>query len=558
MPNEAKTKSAQNSSVPPRLRRSSIVFAVILPAIFIAILLAIRLAPDDYLKSDYKNFYSYICVFLGVVLIGGWFWLSSGIVWYWKAILPIGLVGILVSFSRVTDSTGDFRLEFGCRFTKDPDELLAPPKVSADAKEVDLTQAKVEATRNDYPRFLGADGRATVTGIELTTDWDETPPRELWRNKIGAGWSAFSIVGDYAVTQEQRGKLEYVVCYDLLTGETLWVHSDKGRHNDALGGVGPCATPTIDEGRVYTQGAFGMLNCLNGKTGKVIWSKNIIKDHKADYITWGRSGSPLVVKNKVIVSAGGPGGNSLVAYDKLTGGVIWNAGNDRAAYGSPVYAVLGGVPQVLTINEGWLRGHRASDGEILWSYAWPSNSDATSSTSNPVVLDGSFVFLSKGYGHGCAMIAVQRDADEFRVKVVQRSGRLMHTKMTNVVVSGDYIFGLSGGILECIRIDKPTVEQMIRDEFRPTDFKRMWKGGRYGHGQIMVAGQVILVVTEEGELVLVEMTPDRHRELADYQALDGKTWNNPALSGKYLLVRNHLEAACFELPLIQSPDSDQK
>ncbi len=532
-----------------RLKLSALNVTIGTIGIIATVLTAVWMSPLDHISYDYKNFFSYIVVLLGVLLIGGLYWFGSGVVWYWKAILPAGIVGAVVLFGKITNVTGDFRIEFGCRFTKDPDELLAPPQVSAAGKEVNLSQSP-QPTRNDYPRFLGADGRATVTGIELETDWNRWLPREVWRRKIGAGWSAFSIVGDYAVTQEQRGEFEYVVCYDLLSGDMLWRHSDKGRHRDSLGGVGPCATPTIDEGRVYSQGAFGMLNCLDGQTGSVIWSTNIIDEHDADYIVWGRSGSPLIVDDKVIVSAGGTSGNSLVSYDKLTGEVIWKAGNDRSAYASPVYAVLDEVPHVLTVNEGWVRGHRASDGEILWSYAWPSNSDATASTSNPVVIDGQFIFLSKGYGHGCALIAVDRNRHgDFQVWDVQRSKTKMQTKMTNVVVKDDFIFGLSGGILDCIQIDKVDARQFKQKGYRPREFKRMWKGGRYGHGQIMLVGETILVLTEEGDLVLVEATPRHRREVARIEALNGKAWNNPALSGKYLLVRNYLEAACYELPL---------
>jgi outer membrane protein assembly factor BamB len=515
------------------LRRADVIFTTIVLVVIGGGLSAAWLAPIEKVPYDYKNFFSFVSVLVGVLLIGGWFWFRSAVVMHWKLIVPVVVIGLALMLVKITNATGDFRLEFGCRLMKDPDELLPLPQVRNDPPVVDLTQT----TPHDYPRFLGADGQATVTGIRLATDWETNPPREVWRHEIGAGWSAFSIVGDYAVTQEQRGEYEYVVCYALRTGETLWAYRDEGRHSNALGGVGPSATPTIDEGRVYTQGAFGILNCLDGATGEVIWSTNILEEHNADYISWGRSGSPLIVDDKVIVSAGGPNGRSLVAYNKLTGKVIWSAGDDRASYASPVYAVLGGVPQIVTVNEGWVRGHRASDGKPLWKYEWESNSDETAATSNPVPIDDSRVFLSKGYTHGCALIAVENQGDgKSDVRPLQRSTRNMQTKMTNVVVHEGYVYGLSGGILECLRLD---------------DFKRMWKGGHYGHGQVMRIGDVLLVVTETGELVLVELTPDKHRKLTSIQALEDKTWNNPALSGRHLLVRNHREAVCYELPVVE-------
>ncbi len=526
---------------PRGLRRADVIFTTIVLVLIGGGLAVAWLEPIDKVPNDYKNFFSFFGVLLAVLLIGGWFWFRSQVVMHWKLIVPVAVLGLLLSTIKITDADGDFHLSFGCRFMKDPDQLLPVPQAENDAPAVDLTQT----TPHDYPRFLGADGRATVTGIRVATDWDTNRPHEVWRHEIGAGWSAFAIVGDYAVTQEQRGEFEYVVCYALKTGETLWAHRDEGRHENALGGVGPSATPTIDEGRVYTQGAFGVLNCLDGATGDVIWSTNILEEHNADYISWGRSGSPLVVDDKLIVSAGGPNGRSLVAYNKLTGETIWTAGDDRASYASPVYAVLGGVPQIVTVNEGWVRGHRSGDGKPLWKFAWESNSDQTAATSNPVPIDDSRVFLSKGYAHGCALIAVEEKGDgEFEARQLLRSQKSMQTKMTNVVVHDSYVYGLSGGILECLRLD---------------DFKRMWKGGHYGHGQILRIDDVLLVVTETGELVLVELAPEKHRELTSIQALEDKTWNNPALSGRYLLVRNHREAVCYELPVVeeQSAAGDQ-
>ena len=264
-----------------------------------------------------------------------------------------------------------------------------------------------------------------VSNVKLARDWTSTPPERLWRKPIGAGRSAFSVVGQYAVTQEQRGDQEMVVCYELQTGEVVWSHADPGRFTSIMGGDGPRATPTVHEGKVYTQGAWGLLNCLDGGTGKVLWSHDILEENGADNTQWGRSGSPLVVDHLVVVSAGGPEDRSLVAYDKDTGDLVWASGGDMSSYSSPALATLGVVPQVLIVNQDWLVGHRLSDGHILWRYPWPGSSSSNASNSQPVPIDEQRVFVSKGYGIGCTLLKVQREGDDqFSVTDAWESPRL--------------------------------------------------------------------------------------------------------------------------------------
>lgn len=427
---------------------------------------------------------------------------------------------------------------------------------NSDTPTADLTST----TEFDYPRFLGPRGMAIVENVELETDWELHPPKLVWpaKREIGAGWSAFAVVGDYAVTQEQRGDSEMVVCYALKTGEPVWAHADEGRFSEMMGGDGPRATPTIDEGKVYTLGAFGILNCLDGATGNVIWSKNILEDNGTVNLKWGKSGSPLVVDDLVVVSAGGPDGHSLVAYDKETGERVWSAGDDRSSYASPALATLGGARQILTVNEGFVRAYTIEDGRLLWSYPWESNSEAGASISQPAVLPDDHVLLSMGYQKGSQLLKIRRVAEgrpeedsepeekiearprgpseaRFEVESVWKSPRLLQTKLSNVVYRGDYVYGISGGILECV-------------DWRAG--KRKWRRRGFGHGQVILVGDTLLVTSERGEVALVRAQPERYEELARFQAIEGEpTWNNPALAGRYLLIRNSQEAACYELPL---------
>lgn len=439
------------------------------------------------------------------------------------------------------------------RFASDADEMLAGLSGKSEATDW-------QTTPRDFPRFLGNGYWAEVEGVELATDWQKNPPKEMWRHEIGGGWSGFAVVGNYAITQEQRGNQEIVSCYRVDNGELVWTHSDEARFDPAdfqggLGGIGPRATPTIHDGKVLTQGATGIVNCLDARTGKVLWSHDTAEETGADVITWGKSGSPLVVDDMVIVNVGAPNDEaaraeydaSLVAYDLATGDIRWTAGNRQASYSSPIVATLAGERQIVMVNEKYVTAHRVTDGEILWEHPWRDEFDSNATTTQPIPLDDDQLFLSKGYGVGSSLLKIVKGDDgKFAVETLWDPPikRVMKTKFANTVVRDGYVYGLDDALLSCVRLEDGKVE---------------WKKRRtpeFGHGQILLVGEVILVLSETGELAMVEATPDEYRELATIQALDSAdaTWNTPAFASPYLLVRNSREAVCYELPLVETKD----
>lgn len=510
------------------------------------------------------NIITLILCFSGLMSLLVWFVRESGHSKPLKQMVLGGLLGGVVVAAgalRIERVSGDLVPEFNWRWAPARDRLLdrAATRGSDSAPWAD--------TADDFPRFLGPDGNCGIDAPQLDPDWVARPPQLLWKRPIGAGWSGFATCGDHAVTLEQRGDEEVISCYAIPTGEPEWTVAVPARHETILGGVGPRSTPTIRDGVVYTTGATGWLHAIDGATGGIVWRKNILDDLGIDAekhaaaVAWGRAGSPLVTEDLVIVPAGGPRRKlaageteyvSLVAYERATGKRRWTAGDEQIAFATPVRVTFGGREQVFIVNEAHVAAYDLADGSQLWQVEWPGHSNSDASCSQAVPIDERRFFVSKGYGIGAAVFEIDAasPADPDRlpwgVRPVWQQPPLLKTKFTNVVLHDGHAFGLSDGILECVRL---------------ADGKRAWKRGRYGQGQVLRVGQLLLVQAESGAVVLVEATPEEHRELARLEAIAGQTWNNPCLSGTRLLVRNAEEAACYVVPAATpataaAPDSE--
>lgn len=441
-------------------------------------------------------------------------------------------VGALVLTSAVTVEAmrGDTTVDFAWTWSppKDLDMKFPEP-----AKPAVITSG-FEPTPNDFPQYLGLGRIGAIESGKRATNWNEQPPKELWRKQVGPGWSGFAVRGDYAFTQEQRGEDEAVVCYRVNDGELMWMTKTPGRFSSSMGGTGPRATPTIhSDGRLYTVGATGTLECLDACSGTVHWSKDILKDNGGADHNHGICGSPLIVDDKVIVAPTGNASASLVAYDRMTGERRWQAGQSMASYSSPAFVELAGKKQVLLHTQQVLEAHDPESGKLLWDFSW-SNANVNN-CSQPVVIDAEKgrLVVTSGYGTGAALIEVKPAEPTWSVSTIWTS-RDMKTKFTTAVRVGDYLYGLDDGILGCISL---------------ADGKKKWKTGRYNHGQILLVGSTLLVQAELGDLALVDPQPKKFVELARIPMLNNKTWNNPTVSGKYVLVRNAEEAVCLEWPV---------
>jgi outer membrane protein assembly factor BamB len=421
------------------------------------------------------------------------------------------------------------------RWTKTPEErLLAQagdePTTPEPGNPPTAFSAAHEGTDSGWPGFRGPKRDGTARGVRIETNWSQKPPVELWRRPIGPGWSSFAVRGNLFYTQEQLGEHELVTCYNLTTAKPVWRHRDKARFWESNAGAGPRGTPTLSGDRVYTFGATGIVNALDARNGSVIWSRNAASDTKTKVPTWGFASSPLVVGDVVIVAAA----SSLAAYDLATGSPRWFGPTNNRGYSSPHLATIDGVAQVLLVNGDGVISVDPADGKLLWKHAWEGDSIV-----QPAVTAEGDVLIGSGSGLG-SEVGVRR------VAVTHGSGGwTAEERWTSIglkpyfndfVIHKDHAFGYDGSNIASIDLKNGALK---------------WKGGRYGHGQIVLLPDqdLLLVVSEEGDLALVGATPNQFTEVARFKAIEGKTWNHPVLAGDILLVRNSEEMVAFRISL---------
>ena len=410
-------------------------------------------------------------------------------------------------------------------------QAQSPASTPTNANESKPTPiaAASRSTRTYWTDFRGPvrDGRYDEAPIQ--TAWPAEGLRLLWKQPIGGGYASFVVAEGMAFTIEQRRRQEVVAAYDVETGRELWTHASDAEFIESMGGDGPRATPTWEAGRLYALGAEGDLSCFDAKTGKLNWSKNILKDAGASNLTWGMAGAPLIVDDKVVVLPGGRSGKSIVAYNKLTGAQIWKSLNDMQAYVSPMLVTLAGKRQILVVTSNRVVGVAPEDGALLWESSW--NTDMGINCSQPIIIDANRFFISSGYGKGAALVEITGSGDGLTARKVWENTSMKNKFNSSVLYEGN-VYGLDEGILTCV--DVKTGE-------------RKWKDGRYGYGQVILASGHLIIISDTGELALVKATPDKHTEVAKFSAIEGKTWNYPAIAEGRLLVRNQTQMACFDL-----------
>lgn len=389
-------------------------------------------------------------------------------------------------------------------------------------------QTPAETARNYWTNFRGPrrDGKYEETSI--STNWPASGLPVVWKQPVGIGHASFVVADGKAYTIEQRRSQEVVAAYDMTNGREVWTQKWNAAYTDSTGD-GPRATPTWDAGRIYALGATGELRCLDANSGAVIWGKNILTDNQAKNLQWAMAASPLIVDDKVIVLPGGTSGKSVVAYNKNNGAPVWRVLNDTQAYVSPMLVELAGRRQIVVVSASRVVGLAPENGALLWEYPW--STDMGINVSQPIMVDRSRFFISSGYGKGAALVEVKGSGNSFTASTIWENNN-MKNKFNSSVLYNGYVYGLDEGILVCLDVNTG---------------ERKWKDGRYGYGQIILAGSHLIVTSDKGDVALVKATPSQYTEVARFTAVQGQTWNYPAIANGRLLVRNSNEMAAYDI-----------
>lgn len=440
-----------------------------------------------------------------------------------------------MSSLRVHGVTGEFQSEFDWRWNLSPEERLLAKSGANDttsAQPAETTTWTLQPT--DWAEFRGAARDGAVTVPDFQPDWKAAPPKELWRQQVGPGWSSFCVVDGHVITQEQLGENELVICRNAQTGAIVWKVSSASRFEEPVAGAGPRGTPTFSDGKLYVQGASGDLLCLEAATGKEIWKRNVVKETGASIPEWGFSASPLVYEGRVTTFAGAEK-KGLITFDALTGEVLWTAECGKLSYCSPQISTIGTEAQMLFCSDTGLIALEPSTGKLLWNHEWPTGGVAR--ITQPAVLpnaDGTNdVLIGTGLGVGLRRIHVVKEGDAWKVSETWTTTRCK-PYFNDFVIHEDHLYGFDGTIFMCVQLSDGEVK---------------WRARGYGSGQVLLvkpSGHLI-ILSETGDLSVVAAKPDKHSEQSKIHAIDGKTWNHPIVAEGKLFARNGVEAVCFEL-----------
>jgi hypothetical protein len=447
-----------------------------------------------------------------------------------------------VALLRSDGMWGNGKLSLYWRWSESAEEkLVASRSTESNLASESISEQNFDSwlANSEWPQFRGSNGHSEHTGVKFSTDWSTKKPKLIWKVPIGPGWSSFVVAGNLLFTQEQLGEHEMVACYAADTGKEIWKQQIKARFFDPLGGPGPRATPTLADGKLFVQGADGLLQRLDPKTGEVVWSQDL--KEVADRLppTWGFSSSPLLIDSLVIVHAGGAEDKGIFAFNVEDGTVVWSAESGDHSYSTPNRVEIGGVEYVIMLTNAGLNVLDPLTGDSRLNYQWKYS--GYRATQPRVVGNNSVLLPTQELGTRRIQITSASSAtDSMSELIATEEWTSPHLKpdFNDFVVHEDHAFGFTGAIFTCVGL---------------SDGKRKWKGGRYGKGQVFLLADsaLLLVVSESGEILLVKADPESHQELAKFQALEGRTWNHPVVIGNRLYIRNSQEAACYELPVAE-------
>jgi len=379
----------------------------------------------------------------------------------------------------------------------------------------------------DWPQFRGVNRDGVSAETDLPRSWPAEGPRVIWKRAIGEGYSGISVVGDRLYTMDSDGTAEYVLALEAGSGKEVWRVAAGPELIDSMGN-GPRTTPTLDGGTVYAMGSHGRLLALKAADGAKIWEVELTQTFGAKRPNWGYSGSPLIDGDLLILEVGGTEGRGVVAFEKATGKVRWGALDGDAAYSSPVLMTIGGIKQyVVTRRAGSQTVALRPDGSVLWTHPGPFSVIASALWIPP-----DKVYVSGGDDAGAALLRIKTEDGRATVEELWQT-RAMKNHFNNAVLVGDHLYGFDNATFKCLSVatGEPT-----------------WAFRGLGKGSLLAAdGDLLIVLADQGTLLLVKAIPDAYTELARFQAMEGKAWTAPTLANGRLYLRDHDEIVALEM-----------
>jgi outer membrane protein assembly factor BamB len=392
----------------------------------------------------------------------------------------------------------------------------------------------------DWPQYRGvnSDGKSTEPGI--LKKWPSEGPHQVWKRPVNLGFSSFTVSGQKAFTLDQRSiegvEREGCLAIDASTGRELWFQPIAvAKYDGGAGpGDGPRGTPSVDGDKVYAISEQLVVSCFDSATGKVIWSRDLIKEHAGKNISWQNAASPLIEGNLVFVGGGGQG-QSLLGLDKATGKVVWKSENERITHATPIAATILGQRQIIFFTQSGLVSVQPNDGKVLWRHKFPYR---TSTAASPIAA-GDIVYCSAGYDVGSMAARVSKEGNEWKTTELWRASgnRICNHWSTPIELNG-YLYGMFGfkqhktGPVKCVEL---------------ATGKEMWSQNGFGPGNLIAVGPNLLALSDAGDLVLIDPSPNAYKEMARTHALEGKCWSTPIVSSGRIYARSSTEAVCLDV-----------
>jgi hypothetical protein len=451
-----------------------------------------------------------------------------------RTVWAVVVSGLVAGFSLLLTNegaSGDFSFGFSWRWQPSPEQVFLAKRESSKS-EGPVKEPTAEAFQNPpWPGFRGPLREGVQRGVRFSSDWNRNPPEQLWRIPVGPAWSSFAVAHGFVLTQEQRGESEVIACYDADNGREVWAQGIRSRFFDALGGLGPRSTPTVADGSIYALTAEGQLVALNALDGAIRWQVDVRQLTGKNPPMWGYSCSPLVHNDLVVIHAVGDRDDGIMAFDTETGAARWSVPADKDSYSSLHLTRYFDQEQLVFLGETGALFLEPATGRRLLHHEFKI---AGYRALQPAVIDDRRMVFTSEYA-GSRMIELQATEDGLAADEIWTT-RQIKPDFNDLVVHDGFLYGFDGAVFTCIDVK---------------DGSRRWKKGRYGKGQVVLLADpgLLVVISEQGELVVLQANPDEHIELYSKDVLEGKTWNHPVVVGDRLYLRNAREAVCFRLPL---------